>query len=206
MIQIGTHRVTLGSLVDPQLDNSLLRSDRVRVLYSDPPWGDGNLKYWQTMAQKMTGSTPDQITHDQMRDRILGLITRYVDGWVFIETGLRWRDYWGNALRSVGLAYVESHRIWYQSGSKLIENVLISACRATVSPARLGNVSDIRGAALAAHCVAALPVSPGDILLDPCCGMGYSARAAVGRGMTFRGNELNSKRLDKTIAFLRRAS
>ena len=31
------------------------------------------------------------------------------------------------------------------------------------------------------------------------CGMGYTAQATVDRNMIFRGNELNKKRLDKTI-------
>jgi len=34
------------------------------------------------------------------------------------------------------------------------------------------------------------------------CGMGYTAQATVDRGISFRGNELNKKRLDKTIARL----
>ena len=38
------------------------------------------------------------------------------------------------------------------------------------------------------------------IVLDPCCGMGYSAQAALDYGFSFRGNELNRKRLDKTLA------
>ena len=37
------------------------------------------------------------------------------------------------------------------------------------------------------------------IILDPMCGMGYTAQATVDRGISFRGNELNKKRLDKTI-------
>jgi len=33
--------------------------------------------------------------------------------------------------------------------------------------------------------------------------MGYTARAGVKAGMTFYGNELNGKRLQKTIDFLK---
>lgn len=32
----------------------------------------------------------------------------------------------------------------------------------------------------------------------PCCGMGFSAQIACDNKMMFRGNELNSKRLEKT--------
>jgi predicted methyltransferase len=39
----------------------------------------------------------------------------------------------------------------------------------------------------------------GDKILDPCCGMGYTAQIAIDNGMYFYGNELNAKRLQKTI-------
>jgi len=43
-----------------------------------------------------------------------------------------------------------------------------------------------------------LEVPQGGICLDPMCGMGFTAQAAVNRGMRFFGNELNLKRLEKT--------
>jgi predicted methyltransferase len=42
------------------------------------------------------------------------------------------------------------------------------------------------------------------IVLDPMCGMGYTAQAAIKYGLAFRGNELNSVRLQKTIDRLHR--
>ena len=38
----------------------------------------------------------------------------------------------------------------------------------------------------------------GGIVLDPMCGMGYTARACIKRHLTFYGNEINEKRLQKT--------
>ena len=35
--------------------------------------------------------------------------------------------------------------------------------------------------------------------MDLCCGMGYTAQACIDNGLTFVGNELNKKRLGKTI-------
>lgn len=46
----------------------------------------------------------------------------------------------------------------------------------------------------------------GKSLLDPCCGMGYSAQLALLRDMTFFGNELNLTRLKKTIQKLQRGT
>ena len=43
------------------------------------------------------------------------------------------------------------------------------------------------------------------VVIDPFCGMGYTARSAHKNGMDFVGNELNSVRAMKTIDWLQRA-
>ena len=43
---------------------------------------------------------------------------------------------------------------------------------------------------------------PGGVVLDPCCGKGFTARAAVAAGMRFRGVELNPARAEVTVAWL----
>ena len=63
-------------------------------------------------------------------------------------------------------------------------------------------VRRLRGKDLPILAVAPFAV-PGGIILDPMCGMGYTAEAAKSNRMRFRGNELNQHRLDKTIARLR---
>src|SRR5262249_26125837 len=126
MTTIGPHKVTCGSLISPAVD-AMLASERVNILYSDPPWGDGNLAYWQTMNRKMTGAIVPQVKHSELYDRILQLIARYVDGFVFVETGLRWRDYVMERLRAAGLVNLSAHGLKYMSGSKQLENVLIAA-------------------------------------------------------------------------------
>ena len=40
--------------------------------------------------------------------------------------------------------------------------------------------------------------------MDLCCGMGYTAQACIDNGLKFIGNELNEKRLGKTIGRLQR--
>src|SRR5262249_37032204 len=88
MTTIGPHKVTCGSLISPAVD-AMLAGERVNILYSDPPWGDGNLAYWQTMNRKMTGAIVPQVKHSELYDRILQLIARYVDGFVFVQTARR---------------------------------------------------------------------------------------------------------------------
>lgn len=50
----------------------------------------------------------------------------------------------------------------------------------------------------------ALPSEFRGAVFDPCCGKGYTARAAVAAGMKFRGIELNPKRAAVTIGWLSR--
>jgi len=204
MIVIGKHKVTCGSLISPEVD-AMLAGERVDVLYSDPPWGDGNLAYWQTMNRKMTGAETPQVKHDELYDRIMGLVRAYVDGYVFIETGLRWKDYVIQRFLDAGLVRLSSFPLTYRSGAKLMENVLVCASASLLIPEFTFCPSPYRGAELVRRVVGSV-ARPGGIVLDPCCGMGYTARAAVAAGMQFRGNELNQARLDKTIAFLKKST
>ena len=45
----------------------------------------------------------------------------------------------------------------------------------------------------------------GQTVLDPCCGMGYTAKFALENNLIFRGNEINGKRLQCTIDKLEKA-
>jgi hypothetical protein len=191
--------VLLGSIESPALDQ-MLAGERVSVLYSDPPWGDGNLAYWATMNKKMTGEVVKPIRYSTLMERIRGLIARYVSGHVFIETGVRWEQETIDAL--AGAVYnVRSYRTVYKSGSNMLPNVILVGTTSPSIPRSPIDPSGMSGVALPTACVRSVAV-PGGILLDPCCGMGYSARAAVAAGMVFRGNELNAKRLAKTVRFL----
>jgi hypothetical protein len=199
MTIIGPHKVTHASIVSITVD-MMLAGDRVDVFYSDPPWGDGNLRYWQTMNQKITGADVPQVTHEELWKRLTQLIYRYVAGYVFIETGLRWREFAINRLKPL-LGIVQEYPIWYMSGGKRIQNLLLAGAMTGNRLPDLSECVTMTGAAVSRYCVKLVGVR-GGIVFDPCCGMGYSARAAVGAGMRFRGNELNAKRLQKTIQFL----
>lgn len=200
---IGAHKVTNAS-IDSLIVDSMLNGEKIDVFYSDPPWGDGNLKYWVTMNKKMTGAEYNPLTYTQLIDRITGLIRNYVDGHVFIETGKKWELETVQALD--GLVYnVRTFTLLYKSGSKMLENVLIYGVTNPSIPTMTFNPTGMTGQAVAQKCIEAV-ARPNGIVCDPCCGMGYTARAAVTNGMRFRGNEFNAKRLQKTIDFLRKST
>ena len=206
--RIGPHVIACGGVEDPQveamLDPDATAGRKVRVLYSDPPWGDGNLSYWVTMNKKMTGNQFVPLKYDVMLNRFRDIIERYVDGWVFIETGVRWEAKVVDLLGQWGMSNVKSRTMMYRGGAKLLPCILVSATTSgDYRPSAYDPMGDM-GATVPLKAVADLALRPGSLILDPCCGMGYTAQAAIDLRHEFRGNEFNAKRLLKTEERLQR--
>ena len=47
-IKIGKHTVSNEDVQNVDF-NKLLNGEKAHILYTDPPWGDGNMKYWCTL-------------------------------------------------------------------------------------------------------------------------------------------------------------
>jgi hypothetical protein len=203
MLLIGTHRITNESVEHPAIDAMLdtLGGRKIDCLYSDPPWGDGNMRYWVTMNKKMTGAVHPALTYEALVARLFSFVHRHVDGHVFVETGTRWGEMLGDRFLAEGMHKVQSIKLRYRSGSALLENDLILGCTHPGAAFDASGLEAINGAALSQEVLKRIR-APGGVVFDPCCGMGYTARAAVHNGMTFLGNDFNAKRLAKTISFL----
>jgi len=203
--QIGSHRITNESIESPLLDK-MLSGVSVDVMYSDPPWGDGNMKYWVTMNKKMTGAEFVPLSYDGLLDRVFELARRYVSKFVFIETGVRWGDAIAERMVKNGLHHIKKFRLQYQAGSKMLDCILVVGGITADHNFPLSGYDDLYpyyGAELSRRVLEY--VQPVNAVLDPCCGMGYTARAAIVNGAVFYGNEFNAKRLGKTIAFLEKS-
>tara|TARA_R110000737_G_scaffold166014_1_gene193262 strand:+ start:891 stop:1076 length:186 start_codon:yes stop_codon:yes gene_type:complete len=50
--KIGEHTVRHGDIHNEIEINELTQNIKANIFYSDPPWGSGNLKYWDTMNKK----------------------------------------------------------------------------------------------------------------------------------------------------------
>ena len=48
---VKNHKVKNGNIMSGIED--LMLDNKADFIYSDPPWGQGNLRYWQTMNFKM---------------------------------------------------------------------------------------------------------------------------------------------------------
>lgn len=203
MRNINGHLITNLNVIDPGVDQLFADGRKADVVFSDPPWGSGNVSFWATKALKDTGVQPQLLTYDQLLERVFGLIQKYCVGDVYLETGLRWEKQNVEWMERIGLKNIEVEICLYKGGAKMLPNlIMFGSFRGATG--NLKREHHQTGVDVSARCVAHSAV-PGGIVFDPCCGMGYSARAALLAGMQFRGNELNSVRLAKTIAKLEAA-
>lgn len=193
-----TNRLYNYSIEDPKLHTALSLTS-IDVLYCDPPWGDGHMKLFATMMEKQTGTRPDQISFQALLDALvkLALTGPGPQGRTFIEIGPRWTDTVASALDE-RLPNVRVHNGFvYGSGNRPLS--VISAGAPWAKPDGIG----LKGYGMVKDIVKSV-AKPGGVLLDPCCGHGYSAAAALEAGMSFIGNEFNPVRLERTRTLIRR--
>ena len=203
--RIGTHEVLHASIESAEVDRLLLSaSEKVRVLYTDPPWGDGNIKYWATLNRKATGNQFRLISYQQLLDRILQLTKTHVEGHLMFTVGKKWVNMAKTAVEDAGMRNIRVFDCLYKSGSKDMPMLIVYG--ATSSKYQYDRSkfypTDETGIELHRGMVSAV-AERGKTLFDPCCGMGLLARASLSNGMKFKGSDFNSARLRKTIEFLR---
>jgi len=193
MIDIGTHKLLCSDIAKADVGN-LLQGESVDVVYSDPPWGQGNLTYWGTHAKLEQSKS-----WGGFMEAFCGIVTKAAPaGVIFVEMGMRWVDELAETMRRFGRAEACRWTVYY--GKPLRPNALWYSGHTLpegFDPTRYN------AKALPEYCVKAV-ARPGGLVLDPCCGKGYTARAAVASGMRFRGIELNAKRLSVTCDWLRK--
>lgn len=163
------------------------------ITYSDPPWGPGIMKTFH----KAAGSQPSQDWSTFIREwcRLVDKYTKK-DGHIFVEMGLQWVDELAYTMAALGRP--ETHRCTVFYASPPLPNALWYS--GPGQPTMPEGLSGVKVVTTALERVA----TPGALVLDPCCGLGMTARCAVRLGMRFAGVELNPKRAAKTIDWLQR--
>jgi hypothetical protein len=168
--------------------DDLFKGEKADCLYSDPPWGLGNLKYWRTMNEQK-GHTVDWF---RFLERIKFLYERHVKGPLFIETGLRFED----DLVKVFGEILAKYEIVYGSGGKKFPNILL--CWGAIpekSPAGM------TGFDVPYTVLSSLPNIPKSIF-DCCIGLGTTAKVCKKLGVICYANELSRKRAERTMKIL----
>ena len=202
---IGPHRVRHGNVMDTDGITELMMNSPADLMYSDPPWGQGNLNYWSTMNTKMTGAPRvEQPNLEAFMNQLFTLAKQFCRGALLIEYGVKWKDELIQHAEQYGFAHVGFAEPVYGSEDRPLHlHVFVPPNTQKIpGPSYFESLRGTKG--LLTVMTAVRPfAAPGNVILDPCCGMGYTAEAAKRFGMHFRGNELNEKRLAKTIARLR---
>jgi len=200
--QIGKHRVTNNDIM-LGIDE-LMQGKQADIFYCDPPWGQGNIGYWQTINKRHTGEPTKDIKYEDFINQIFAVASKYAKNIILIEYGIRWRKDIIDMGKKYGLIHIGIADLQYRSGSRFLPSDLhvFAKTKVNIPQIYFDNLKNTSGMATLENAVLPLAVK-GGIILDPCCGMGYTAKAGVKAGMTFYGNELNGKRLQKTIDFLK---
>lgn len=195
-MKVGLHKLTCAGIEDPAVER-MLEGERVDILYCDPPWG--NTRYWATINKKMTGRYNEPISHEALLNRIFELADRFVSGHVFLETGKRWGDQVAE-LMGDHCAGVSTFPMLYKAGGRTLGSILVHGVNGPAPPFTFDPTG--RHGYQVVRDIIANVATPGGIVLDPCCGTGFTALAAIEAGMAFRGNEVNAKRIATTRALL----
>jgi len=187
--------VLVGDL-SVELAMRALAGERASVVYSDPPWGEGNLKYWRTH----NGQCGHPVSWERFLETIADVLRVAIapNGHIFLEMGCRWADELSRKMSSAGFPERARWTCLYGPAAKPLPNVLWYS-----GPGVSCNPSGLRGEPMTRHVIGSV-ATPGALVYDPCCGKGMTARCAVRAGMRFVGTELNPKRAAVTRSWLER--
>ena len=194
----GRHKTRQGSWVDLDAHQELLQGESPYLMYTDPPWD--NMSWWTSYHQRTTGEVLTPATQEELLTSITES-AKSVTHYLLIEYGQKWRD----RIRAIGAdAGFESHGIvtTVYSSKKLPMDLHLFARGSLGFPdGYQDGIEGTKGWGTVAAAIQPIAV-PDALVLDPCCGLGYTARACVKYGMRFAGNELLAPRLEKTRAKL----
>jgi len=201
-MKIKSHILTQGNIKGDQLRKALDQHfpSGVDVLYTDPPWGQGTIKYWNTLNKKNTGDDTEILSVEQIETIIVDYIMEYVKQYGFIIYGKREAAGMMARLTKTGLRDIELIPRTYNSGSKRLPNVVITF-RTPLAPAidwrsLLEGTNDMDTLRIVCDQLA----GKAKTVLDMFIGIGDYLKMLDRYGFTVVGNELNSARLEKAIA------
>jgi hypothetical protein len=195
--EVGRHRLLCGDLTQGACF-WLMGGVRADVVYSDPPWGPGNQKYWHTMNDRGSAPRTDWPVFLAAFCKTCAAFAK-PEGWIFVEMGLRWIDELDAAMAAVGRPAKRRWAITYGPRSRPLPNTLSLYGEFDLRV----DLAEPHGESPTRQVLGAV-VRPGVTVLDPCTGLGMTARTTHRLGGTFFGLELNPRRLERTRAWLAR--
>lgn len=168
------------------------------IVYCDPPWSPGCLKWWHTYMGQET-----RYDYETFLASLCERIARASPRHVFIEQSVNpeHREMFLNAVAvcvSWALPLIETYRVVY--GRPRRPNVLLHWGH---TPSCM-DLSGLYGDNLVQTAFRGVGDLRGRVVYDPCMGKGTTSRAAHKSGASFVGSEMNSRRFDCAIGWLKR--
>ena len=190
------HKITVGNKINGQLEKMLDGLPKAEFCYTDPPWGNGNLKYWKTINEKMTGQSIGQIDQEHLEKIVVRNIVNYVQHYAFIVYGIKQAD---SLMQKLDLEKNVTNVQYIEKKYHNLENCVI-AITLNNSPVidwknKLTYQNGIKGLDVVCQEFAGKYT----ICLDMFVGIGYYLKVLDKYGFTVYGNELNQARLDKAF-------
>ena len=200
VIQKGKHKVVCGDIMLNAYEQ-VMQGEKADILYSDPPWGSGNLKYWDTMNVKMNNVQSRDIGWETFVNKFAEIVNNYTheQSQVFIEMGMKFYDkvvevfeqktnfklaqrfdtVYSNKLPMIVLYFTDKNPYMYD----------VATINGTTADKTVNNILE--------------PIAKENLVVfDPCMGYGRTLRISEKYNMSFRGSELNQARIDRAIKFL----
>lgn len=206
ILNIGPHKIKVGSLTNGLKE--LMGEDKADIFYSDPPWGPGLLKYFETLRMKQTNDLcRKDIDFGEFIEAFFGVIDSYAKNVVFIEYAINGESLIREMAIKHNLTHHKTLNIKYDAGGKhrmLPSHLHMFSKDGSVDSSYLDALEGREDNYDFVTTVMKKFSIQNGIVLDPCCGLGLMADAALGVGMRFRGNELNPKRAMHTEKIIAR--
>ena len=199
IINIKKHRVQHGDIMNGI--SELMKEEKADFIYTDPPWGN-TMKYWHTLNFKQNGKITTPTQYDEFMNKFFSIIKYYAEDRIIIEFGQRWRGDIITLCKKYNLLHNECTQGFYKSGSKFLPfdiHFISKKEKFSLNESMKETCRKYHGLNLVQEIFNFYCPKNTKIVLDPFCGMGYTAKATLDRNMIFRGNEVNKKRLEKTI-------
>lgn len=191
----GHHKFLCGDIEKDDCAELLGVPQKIYMVYSDPPWNPGNAKMWRTLAN-LDGNTGKKVEWRHFVNRFCERILYADPTHVFIEMGVKQTPDYINIAFANGLMPLCG--IWNVFYSYTHPNRLLYFSEVG---GFTGNPEGLKNEPMTRHVFEHI-VKPGEVVFDPCVGLGMTARMAHRFGMVCYGIELNPRRLEKTLMWL----
>ena len=193
---VGQHRFVCGDAEDGVEMHRLTDGEHIDLVYSDPPWNNGDAKSWRTQS-KRDGAVGRNVVATDVVPKILS-VAQARGLLAYVESGLPTLDGFITMLRAMDATIVGQWETWTTVNKKR-KNALIAADfgQHTV---RLPDFTGMGDGVTPGYAMRAWGHT--GTVLDPCSGLGFTSRNAAESGWRSLNHELNPNRMARAMESL----